>query len=83
MASPGVWQVGASKKLIVETMNPMRYRISNKDLSGNSKGVQIVIDGTEHPPRLLPGETRDVQGKKIEINQPEGTPSSGTFDNLD
>jgi len=78
VAAPGMWKVSASRHVIVDCGSPVRYRITNA--TGNKKGVEIIVDSKTRNQRLMPGLSIDIEGQKIEINQPEGTASEGTYD---
>jgi hypothetical protein len=81
--SLGRWKVNVSDQLIVDVQASHRYRVTNEDAKGNRSGVEIIVDGVPRSSRLMVGESIDIEGRRISINQPEGTTSSGWYVNLD
>lgn len=73
------WEVDVNhqKKKIVGPLKKDRiYRIHNK---GSGK-VKILVDGADCPPPLEAGDSRDVEGKSIEVQFDGSTSASGTYE---
>jgi hypothetical protein len=87
MANPGTWYVsGGYTQLLVDGTVLHRYRITSAPAAKGHVPAALKIDGKQARMNLQPGESRDVEGKKIEVSVTGnigGSYSAGTYDNLD